>query len=197
MNKKILGILICTLLLVVSVIPATGDVQKKPVSPLISTSVDNISPYNVPTNPLVITATGPNDLDDVTLFYRWSKDNVTWTGLKEYTIEEDFESGSQNPDLWSVYQSGGDARIQWDYGIAHSGSSCCAMDDYDTNQNDNALNVIYTNFDFTDASGVTVNFWEREWGDESHNAPNSWTGWGNYDVVAFTNDELIKTKGTG
>jgi hypothetical protein len=78
MKKKILGIFIFTLLLIVTVIPATGEIQKKPVSPLVSTSVDNISPYYVPSTPLVITATGPSDLDDVTLFYRWSKDNVTW-----------------------------------------------------------------------------------------------------------------------
>jgi hypothetical protein len=188
MNKKILGIFICTLLIVGVVIPVTGDTQKKPVSPLISTSVDKISPYDVSTSTIGITATGPSDLDDVTLHYRWSKDNITWTGLQEYTIEEDFESGAQNPDLWSVFQNGNDARIQWDYPVAHSGSNSCAMDDDDTNQNDASLNVIYTNHDFTGARIITLNFWEREWGDEAHNAPDSWTGFGNYDVVAFTNE---------
>jgi len=188
MKKKLLGILICTLLIVVTVTPVTGDIQKKPVSPLISTSVNKISPYNVPASPLGITATGPSDIDDVTLHYRWSKDNVTWTGLQEYSITEDFESGSQNPSLWNVYQSAGDTRIQWNYGTAHSGSYSCAMDDFDTNQNDYELNVIYTNYDFSDANNINVKFWEREWGDEAHNAPDSWSGWGNYDVVAFTND---------
>jgi len=78
MNKKIPGIFVCTILIVISVIPVTGITYKKPVSPLISTSVDKISPYYVPTSTLEITATGPSDLDDVTLYYRWSKDNITW-----------------------------------------------------------------------------------------------------------------------
>ena len=192
MKKKLLGFFICTLLLIVSVIPVTGDINKKPVSPLISTSVDPISPYNVPSSMVAITATGPSDLDDVTLYYRWSKDNITWTGLQEYTIEEDFESGTQDPNLWNVYQSGGDARIQWDYPVAHSGSNSCAMDDDDTNQNDASLNVIYTNHDFSGANIINLNFWEREWGDEAHNAPDTCTDSGNYDVVAFTNDGSTK-----
>jgi len=188
MKKKLLGIFVFTILIGVTVIPVTGNIQKKPVSPLISTSVDKISPYNVPTSIIGITATGPSDIDDVTLFYRWSKDNVTWTGMQEYTVDEDFESGSQNPDLWDTYQSIGDSRIQWDYGISHSGSYSCAMDDHDSQQNDYELNVIYTKYDFTNASNIYLNFWEREWGDEAHPAPDSWSGWGNYDVVAFTND---------
>jgi hypothetical protein len=188
MKKKLLGIFVCTLLIIVTVIPVTGNVQKKPVSPLISTYVNKITPYNIPTSTLEITAMGPSDLDEVTLHYRWSKDNETWTGLKEYTIEDDFETGTHDPNIWSIHQSGDDARIQWDYETAHSGSYSCAMDDYDTQQNDNSLNVIYTAFDFTGARIINLNFWEREWGDEAHNAPDSWTGWGNYDVVAFTND---------
>jgi len=39
MKKKILGLFIFTLLIVAAVIPATGNTQKKPVSPLISTSI--------------------------------------------------------------------------------------------------------------------------------------------------------------
>ncbi len=78
MKKKILGIIICTLLLAVTVVPVTGDIQKKPIFLSISTSVDEISPYNVPTSTVEITATGPSDLDGVTLYYRWSQDNITW-----------------------------------------------------------------------------------------------------------------------
>jgi hypothetical protein len=188
MEKKILGIFIFTLLIVGTVMPVTGNLQKKPVSPIISTSVDKISPYNIPSSNILITATGPSDLDAVTLYYRWSKDNITWTGLQKYSIFEDFESGSQNTSLWNIYQSGNDARIQWNYGISHNGTNACAMDDHDTNQNDASLNVIYTLHDFTNANHIKIDFWEREWGDEAHNAPDSWTGWGNYDVVAFTND---------
>ena len=190
MKKKIVGIFVCTLLIIATVIPVAGYIKKESSSPLfaINTSVNSISPYNIPSSPLTITAIGPSDLDRVTLYYRWSIDNITWSGLQEFSIYEGFESGSQNTSLWNIYQTGGDARIQFNYGTAHSGSYSCAMDDFDSNQFDSALNVIYTKYDFTDAKNININFWEREWGDEPNNAPNSWSGWGNYDTVAFTND---------
>ncbi len=152
----------------------------------INTSINTINPYHQTSSPLEINATGPSDLDNVTLLYRWSKDNSTWSG-QQMSIFEDFESATQNTSLWNTYQNGGLARIQFDYGTAHSGSYSCAMDDSE-DFGDNALNVIYTNYDFTGVSNINIDFWEREWGDEAHEAPDSWAGWGNYDVVAFTND---------
>jgi len=63
------------------------------------------------------------------------------------------------------------------------------MDDHDSLQGSYSLNVIYTNYDFSDANTINLNFWEREWDDEWNNiAPESWSGWQYYDVVAFTND---------
>jgi hypothetical protein len=190
MKKKFTGIFVCTLLLIATVIPAAGNIKKESTEPLlaINTSVDAITPYNQPFSPLKITATGPNDLDDVTLYYKWSKDNISWSGVQHFSIVEGFESGTQNTSLWNTYQTGGDARIQWNYNRAQGGAFSCGMDDFDTNQGDFALNVIYTNHDFTGARNINLEFWQREWDDESHEAPNSWTGWGYYDVVAFTND---------
>lgn len=190
MNKKALGIIVCTLLIFGTVIPVAGNIKMKssPPSFAINTSVDKIAPYIIGSSPITITATGASDLDSVTLYYRWSIDNASWTGIHEYTVFEGFESGVQNTDLWNTYQTGNDARIQWDYGSSHGGSNSCSMDDYDTNTGDFALNVIYTNIDFTDTTEISVNFWEREWGDEANNAPDTWGGWGPYDVVAFTND---------
>jgi hypothetical protein len=190
MKKKIIGIFVCLLLIISTVLPVSGDTKKEDAQPLypIETSVDEIIPYNVPSPSLTITATGPSDLDDVTLYYRWSKDNISWSGIDEYSISENFESGSQNTDLWNTYQAGGNARIQFDFGVSHGGSYACSMDDYDTQQGDYSLNVLFTNYDFTGASIINLEFWEREWGDEPHGAPDSWSGWGNYDVVAFTND---------
>ena len=154
----------------------------------IATSVDTITPYVVTSSPKTITATNTTDVDNITLYYRWSTDNITW-GTKTISIFEGFESGSQNTTLWNIYQTpSSDARIQWDYGTAHSGSYSCAMDDADIDTGDSALNVIYTNYDFTGASNINIDFWQREWGDEPEDAPDSWAGWGNYDVVAFTND---------
>jgi len=190
MKEKILGIFVCLLLFIATVIPVAGYINEEinPPNRAINTSVDSISPYNQPSNPLIISASGPSDLDSVELFYRWSSDNTTWTGLHQYSIYEGFESGSQNTSLWNTHQYGNDARIQWNYQNAHSGAYSCAMDDFDTSQGDTARNIIYTNFDFSDTNNINIEFWEREWDDEAHNAPNSWTGWGNYDVVAYTND---------
>ncbi len=195
MKKKILGIFVCMLLTFATIvpvagIPGTGNIKIGPTSPFmaIDTSVDEISPYKIPSSPLKITATGPSDLDSVTLYYRWSEDNISWDGINEFVIYDGFESGNQNTSLWNTYQDGDDARIQWNYFRAGSGIYSCAMDDYDTNQSDSAFNVIYTNYDFTDARDIKVNFMEREWDDEPHEAPENWTGWGFYDVVAFTND---------
>lgn len=191
MKNKIFGIIVCTLLIIATVIPVAGNIKisnNSSPSMAISTSVDEISPYLVSYSPFIITATGPSDLNTVSLYYRWSKDNSSWTGVEQYSIFEGFESSGQNTSLWNTYQTGGNARIQWNYGASHSGSYSCAMDDFDTNQGDYALNVIYTNYDFTGATDINIDFWEREWGDEANEAPSSWNGWGNYDVVAFTND---------
>ena len=48
----------------------------------INTSIDTISPYDTSTNPLSITATSSGDdtPDNVTLYYRWSDDNTSWSG---------------------------------------------------------------------------------------------------------------------
>jgi len=198
MRKKIFGIYVCILLIVAIVMPVTGllessSTKNKSISPLfeINTYVNEISPYNQHSVPLQITATGDSDLDSVYLHYRWSKDNSSWSGIQHYSIFEGFESGIQNTSLWNTYQNGGNARIQWNYFSTHSGTYSCAMDDHDTNQGDASLNVIYTDIDFTDATDITVDFWQREWGDEPNNAPDSWEGWGYYDVVAFTNDGTI------
>lgn len=147
---------------------------------LIETFVDSIS-GPVTSLPYTITATGDSSLDNVELFYKWES-------TQENSICDGFEIGTMNGSLWNTYQDGDDARIQFNYGTAHSGSYSCAMDDYDTNTGDYSLNELYTVYDFTGASDVNIDFWERDNGDEDHNPPSSWYGHGNYDAVAFTND---------
>jgi len=44
----------------------------------IDTSVDTISPYQVTSSAVSVSATGPSSLDNVTLWYRYSTDNSTW-----------------------------------------------------------------------------------------------------------------------
>ncbi len=43
----------------------------------INTSVNEIIPYHQTESPLIITATGPSDLSNVTLYYKYSRDNKT------------------------------------------------------------------------------------------------------------------------
>jgi len=47
----------------------------------INTSVNTITPYNIITSSLGITATGDSDLSNVTLYYRYSNDNTTWGNI--------------------------------------------------------------------------------------------------------------------
>ena len=65
---------------------------------IIDTSVDTITPYTITSLPYNITATGPSDLDDVMLYYRWS--DINFTGWDTLTYD-DFESG------WGNYTDGG------------------------------------------------------------------------------------------
>jgi len=44
------------------------------------TAVDEISPYIQISSPLTLNASGSSDLDNVTLWYRYSSDNSTWEG---------------------------------------------------------------------------------------------------------------------
>jgi len=55
-----------------------GD-EKSFISQLpLETFVDPIVPYTQTASPLSLTATGSSDLDNVTLYYRWSNDNSSW-----------------------------------------------------------------------------------------------------------------------
>ena len=155
----------------------------------IQTSVDTISPYWVTSSPKALTASGSADLGNVTLYYRWSSNNVNW-GTKDVSIFDGFESGSMNSGLWDTYQTpGSDARIQFDYGgTTHGGSYSCAMDDNDADTGDSSLNELYTAYDFTGVSNINIDFWQYDADDEESNAPSSWVGHGNYDAVSFTNN---------
>ncbi len=44
----------------------------------INTSINSIIPYEIITTPLTITAAGPSNLDNITLWYRYSTDNLSW-----------------------------------------------------------------------------------------------------------------------
>ena len=61
----------------------------------LNTSVDSISPYQHSLGPISISATNYTDVDNVTLYYRWSDDNSSWdagTGQYNDTIN------NLNPD---------------------------------------------------------------------------------------------------
>ena len=73
----------------------------------INTSVDTISPYIIENiDPLSLSATGPSDLDEVTLFYRWSDDNVSWghSGETVYDIPafDSFATETENAGTTSM-----------------------------------------------------------------------------------------------
>jgi len=155
----------------------------------IGTSVDVIIPYAITSAPLTINATGPSNLDNVKLYYRWSSDNITW-GTKDVSIFDGFESGSMNASLWDTYQTpASDARIQFNYGdTTQSGSNACAMDDFDADVGDSASNELYTVYDFAGASNINIDFWQYDADDEETDVGDSWSGHVDCDAVSFTND---------
>ncbi len=67
------------------------------ICPVINTSVNMISPYVTSVNPLMITAVSDSDLDNVSLYYRWSDDNISWNGgFNE--IYDSIDSNTSNVD---------------------------------------------------------------------------------------------------
>ncbi|UCF12611.1 MAG: DUF2341 domain-containing protein [Thermoplasmatales archaeon] len=77
----------------------------------LTTMVDPITPYNRTTSPLTITANGNSDFDNVTLYYRWSQDNITWkmgsekiNWSSELLTNSNFETG--NTTGWTNWGGG-------------------------------------------------------------------------------------------
>jgi len=118
---------------------------------VIDTSVDTISPYIITYSPINITATGNSNLDNVTLYYRWSKNNWTadWTTL----TYDDFEAGFGN------YTDGGrDCSIYTGGTYAHQGSNAADIQD---NSGDASSFYHTTGIDIDKPgySSIKVDFW--------------------------------------
>ena len=87
----------------------------------INTSVNPISPYNVTSSSLTITATNNTEVDNVTLYYRWSNRNFTGSDTLFY---DDFELG------WGNYSDGGvDCSLYTSGTYAHQGSNAADIQD--------------------------------------------------------------------
>jgi len=87
----------------------------------IDTSIDSISPYEKTASTISLTATGPSDIDNVTLWYRYSTDNSTWwnssfTYRKKLTIDHNkIETDLTNyPILASIIDSNFTTKVQTD-----------------------------------------------------------------------------------
>lgn len=74
------------------------------------TSVNKILPYEITYSPLTINATGTSQLDDVTLYYRWSVDNTSWeegTGDIQWSSELLTNPGFETGDTTGWTNGGG------------------------------------------------------------------------------------------
>jgi len=115
------------------------------------------------------------------------EENTGGAGGGSESIPEDFENGIENTSLWNHYSSNAYGVINYGYTtVAHGGTYSCGM--YSNTNGQYVLNEIYTIYDFTGASNINIDFWEYDSADETNDPPTSWTGHGNYDAVAFTND---------
>jgi len=121
----------------------------------ILTSVDTIDPYNHSTFSLNINSTGNSDLDNVTLYYRWSEDNSSWDiDYQEISIFEGFESGTMNTSLWDAYSSTVYGQNEVNNTNPNTGSYSWLMA-VDTQDNYN-LNELYTIYDFTGVKNINI-----------------------------------------
>jgi hypothetical protein len=84
----------------------------------ISTSVNTISPYEIITKPLTITANGDANLDRVLLWYRYSPDNVSWSDRNTWFTWMDT---ANDEDEFKYMDYPNTARILW-----HNSSTICA-----------------------------------------------------------------------
>jgi hypothetical protein len=89
--------------------PQTADARcHYNTSALVSTSVNPISPYTQVSSPHTISATGYSGLDNVTLIYRYSTDNISWGNnwwsdsyTKRKTINLNVPSGT-TPENYTI-----------------------------------------------------------------------------------------------
>jgi len=126
----------------------------------LNTSVDLISPYTATYSPFNISATGSSDLDNVTLYYRWSENNFTWIIL----TYDDFEGAVFD---WGNYTDGGADCLEYTGGIfAHQGSNAADIQDNTGIES----SFYYTTGIDVDSPGykyIRVDFWFRAEGMEN------------------------------
>ena len=181
----------------------------------LNTSVDPISPYIVTTSPFNINATGSSDLDNVTLYYRWSENNFSWTTL----TYDDFENASGDPWIGTNYtDGGGDCSLYTGGTYAHQGNNSADIQDnsgvassfYHTNGIDvhtPEYEYIKVDFWFTaDDMEVGEDFWVRYFNGSSWNTVATYVAgtdfvngpfyheivWINESVYTFPSDMQIR-----
>ena len=136
---------------------------------LLRTSVNTISPYTQTSSPLTTTATGDSELDNVTLYYRWSEDNwtVEWTTLNY----DDFEDGTSAN--YSEYDGdGGDAWVD---------STNKVDDTYTLHlEDDTGSNWHLTNNITADTNGYSQIIVEFKWNVDNFNNPGTEDWWFQY-----------------
>ncbi len=104
----------------------------------------------------------------------------------ETSLIEGFEA-ALDPAIWGTYHTNNGRSNRND--TSHKGNWAYYQDAYP--EGTQSLNELYTVYDFTGATEITLDFWQLDKGDEEdHPAPDSWTGHGNYDAVAYTNDGI-------
>ncbi len=130
------------------------------ITEYLNSSVDTISPYIQTYSPLNISATGNSDLSNITLYYRWSENNFSWTTL----TYDDFEAAGFE---WGNFTDGGVDCLEYTDGtFAHQGSNAANIQDI----NGVASSFYHTSGIDVDSPGyeyIKVDFWFRGEGMEA------------------------------
>jgi len=118
-----------------------------------ASTVDAIYPYELISSPHTINASGYHDLDNVSLYYRWSENNwsADWTILTYDTFEgESFDWGN-----WS--DGGADCKSYTDGSYAYNGSNALNLED---NSYQSYTELTYgLDLDNPNYTQVLIDFW--------------------------------------
>jgi hypothetical protein len=120
-------------------------------TPSLSTTVDSITPYMQISSPSSITTSGSSDLDDVSLYYRWSNDN--WSSSPTTLTYDDFENSYGN------YTDGGtDCSIYTGGTYAHQGTNAVNIQD-NTGDDSSFYHTLGYDVDTSGITTITIDFW--------------------------------------
>jgi len=169
-----------------SVSPTSGTCTTETDSVTVSTDTTGLAAgtYNGTITISAAGATNSPQSTAVSLTVTSSGGGGGGSGVATVPFFDGFETGDLQ-DYWSTYSSSsaGRIRVTGSYG-PHTGSYHVTLDRYPSGAS--TLNELVLTIDLAGLTGVSLDFWFREFSDETHSMPASFTGHSYSDGVAIS-----------